>query len=276
MKKLFFFGLFSTFLLSFQAVAQKVLQEVIVEYVVFRTSNTVNNLLAKNKPIKVTLPKGTAGAFYRITVYNNEKVNTWDTFYKNLRVINPDTLSKEGFDFRPYLVEPNGELSVDVAFFTDKKAASDFDSGKEATACYKVEDTKTAVGMLDKTCVGEELYFVVKKKEKSTLATVKVEIVALADIATDPVNDRYPFSIQNELSNEIAYEVSGDRINWQAFFLPTKKKAEFKLADSQVYMRVSTVDKASEEYKVESGKKYRLYWNKDKNSIDLGEISPKK
>ncbi|AXE17935.1 hypothetical protein DR864_09405 [Runella rosea] len=276
MKKIFLFSLLSAFLMTINATAQKMLQEVIVDYVVFRPNNMVNKVLAKNKPIKVSLPKGTKTAFYRVTVYQNDKVNTSDTFYKSLRVINPDTLSKERFDFTPYLAEPNGAVGVEVYFFADKSAASRFDSGKEAEACQKIDSTKSAVGVLSTSCAGEELYVGIKKKGKGPLVTVKVEIVALADVAEDPINDRYPFSIQNELSGEVSYEVSGDRTNWQAFFLPSKKKAEFKLADNQVYMRVSTLDKASEEYKIDSGKNYRLYWNKDTNKVDLGEIPAKK
>ncbi|WP_428657496.1 hypothetical protein [Runella sp.] len=274
MKKIFLLGLLSTFLMTIDAAAQKMLQEVIVDYVVFRPNTTVNKLLAKNKPIKVSLPKGTKSAFYRVTVYQNEKVNTSDTFYKSLRVTNPDTLLKTGFDFTPYLSEPNGAVGVEVYFFTDKSAADKFDAGKDATPCQKVDSTKSAVGVL--SCQGEELYVGVKKKDKGKLVTVKIEIVALADVAEDPINDRFPFSIQNELSGEVSYEVSGDRTNWQAFFLPSKKKAEFKLADTQVYMRVSTLDKVTEEYKIDSGKNYRLYWNKDTNRVDLGEIPAKK
>ncbi len=276
MKKIFLLSVLSTFLITIDVVAQKMLQEVIVDYVIFRPNNSVNKLLAKNKPIKVSLPKGTKAAFYRATVYQNEKVNTSDTFYKSLRVTNPDTLLKEGFDFTPYLLEPNGEAGVEVYFFTDKKAANQFDDGKDATPCQKIDSTKSAVGVLSASCQGEELYVGVRKKDKSKLVTVKVEIVALADVAEDPINDRYPFSLQNELSGEVSYEVSGDRNNWQAFFLPSKKKAEFKLADSQVYMRVSTIDKVTEEYKIDSGKNYRLYWNKDTNKVDLGEIPAKK
>jgi len=276
MKKIFLFSLLSAFLMTINATAQKMLQEVIVDYVVFRPNNMVNKVLAKNKPIKVSLPKGTKTTFYRVTVYQNDKVNTSDTFYKSLRVTNPDTLLKEGFDFRPYLAQPNGEVGVEVHFFADKSAANRFDSGKEAEACQKIDSTKSAVGVLSASCSGEELYVGIKKKGKGPLVTVKVEIVALADVAEDPINDRYPFSIQNELNGEVSYEISGDRTNWQAFFLPSKKKAEFKLADNQVYMRVSTLDKASEEYKIDSGKNYRLYWNKDTNKIDLGEIPAKK
>ena len=276
MKKILLGVLLSTFLIHLDVAAQKMLQEVIVDYVFFRPSYTVYKLLAKNKPIKFSLPKGTRTAFYRITVYQNEKVNTSETFYRSLRVTNPDTLLKEGFDFTPYLSEPNGTTAVDVYFFTDRTSAEQFETGKDGTPCQKVDSTKSAVGVLSAGCRGESLYVGVRKKDKSKLSTVKIELVALADIAEDPVNDRYPFSIQNELSGEVSYEVSGDRTNWQAFFLPPKKKAEFKLADTQVYMRVSTLDKATEEYKIDSGKNYRLYWNKEKSRMDLGEIPAKK
>lgn len=276
MKKIFILTVMSTFLITIDVAAQKMLQEVIVDYVVFRPNTKVNKLLAKNKPIKVVLPKGTQAAFYRITVYQNEKVNTSDTFYKSLRVTNPDILLKDGFDFRPYLLEPNGEAGVEVCFFTDKTAADQFEAGKDAVPCQKIDSTKSAVGVLSAGCRGEELYVGILKKDKSKLVTVKVEIVALADVVEDPLNDRYPFSIQNELSGEISYEVSGDRTNWQAFFLPSKKKAAFKLADTQVYLRVSTVDKVSEEYKIDSGKNYRFYLNKSTNKVDLGEIPAKK
>ncbi|AEI49621.1 hypothetical protein Runsl_3245 [Runella slithyformis DSM 19594] len=276
MKKIFILTVMSTFLTAIDVAAQKMLQEVIVDYVVFRPDTKVNKLLAKNKPIKVSLPKGTQAAFYRVAVYQNENVNTSDTFYKSLRVTNPDTLLKDGFDFRPYLLEPNGEAGVAVYFFTDKTAANQFDAGKDATPCQKIDGTKSAVGLLSASCQGDELYVGVRKKDKSKWVTVKVEIVALAELAEDPINDRYPFSIQNELSGEVSYEVSGDRTNWQAFFLPSKKKAEFKLADTQVYLRVSTIDKVSEEYKIDSGKNYRFHLNKDTGKVDLGEIPAKK
>ena len=68
MKKIFLFSLLSAFLMTINATAQKMLQEVIVDYVVFRPNNMVNKVLAKNKPIKVSLPKGTKTAFYRVTV----------------------------------------------------------------------------------------------------------------------------------------------------------------------------------------------------------------
>jgi hypothetical protein len=172
-------------------------------------------------------------------------------------------------------LEANGNFNVSVGFFDDAASAEKFLSGKEASPCFKADSTKSSAGVIS-GCRGETVYVAVKPLGKGNLGSIKVEIVALADVVEDPVNDRFPFSIQNELSGEVAYEISGDRLNWQAFYLPTKKRAEFKLADSQVYMRVSTLEKVTEEYKIDSGKKYRLYWNKDKNRLDLGEIPAKK
>lgn len=275
MKKIFFLSLLSAFLVAVNASAQKMLQEVIVDYVNMAPNNLVNKVLSKNKPIKVSLLKGTSVAFYRITVFEPEKVNTYTRLYETLRLVNPDTLIKKGYDFKKHLLEANGNFDVAVRFFSDAAAANKFLDGKEASPCFQIDSTKSEAGIV-KGCQGDELFVAIKPLGKGKVGSVKVELVALADVAEDPVNDRFPFSIQNELSGEVAYEISGDRINWQAFYLPSKKRAEFKLADTQVYMRVSTLDKVTEEYKIDSGKKYRLYWNKDKNRFDLGEIPAKK
>ncbi len=271
MKKIFFLSLLSAFLVTLNTSAQKMLQEVIVDYVNIAPNNLVNKVLAKNKPIKVSLLKGTSVVFYRVTVFQPEKVNTYTRLYETLRLVNPDTLVKEGYNFNKHLLEANGDFDVAVQFFGDAAAASKFLDGKEASPCFQIDSTKSVAGIV-KGCRGDEIFVAVKPRGKGKVGSVKVELVALADVAEDPINDRFPFSIQNELSGEVAYEISGDRMNWQAFYLPSKKRAEFKLADTQVYMRVSTLDKATEEYKIDSGKKYRLYWNKDKNRLDLGEI----
>ncbi|MFN8349805.1 MAG: hypothetical protein U0X91_32695 [Spirosomataceae bacterium] len=275
MKKLFLISLFSAFLAANHTNAQKMLQEVIVDYVNLPSANMVNKVMAKNKPIKVSRLKGTSAAFYRVTVFQPEKVNTYTRLYESLRLVNPDTLAKAGYDYNKHLLEANGNFNVAVGFFEDASSAEKFLSGKEASPCFKIDSTKSSAGVME-GCRSETFYVAVKPLDKKSIGSIKVEIVALADVIEDPVNDRFPFSIQNELSGEVAYEISGDRQNWQAFYLPTKKRAEFKLADSQVYMRVSTLEKVTEEYKIDSGKKYRLYWNKDKNRLDLGEIPAKK
>lgn len=275
MKKIFFLNLFVAFLVTVDASAQKMLQEVIVDYVNIVPKNLVNKVLTPNKPIKVSLSKGTSSVFYRITVFQPEKVNTYTRFYETVRLVNPDSLTKEGYSFNKHLLEANGNFNVQVQFFNEAVSANKFLDGKEASYCAKIDSTKSTAGVLD-GCRGQELFIAVKPLGKGKFGSIKVEIVALSDVIEDPVNDRFPFSIQNELNGEVAYEVSGDRLNWQAFYLPVKKRAEFKLADSQVYMRVSTLDKATEEYKIDSGKKYRFYMNKEKNRLELGEIPAKK
>jgi hypothetical protein len=275
MKKIFFLGLLSAFLVTLNANAQKMLQEVIVDYVNIVPNNLVNKVIAQNRPIKVSLLKGTSTTFYRITVFQPEKVNTYTRFYETLRLVNPDKLVKEGYDFSKHVLTANGNFDVDVQFFTDAVAANKFLDGKEASPCFKIDSTKSTAGVLN-GCLGQALFVAVKPRQKGELGSIKVELVALSDVIEDPINDRFPFSIQNELNGEVVYEISGDRSTWQAFYLPTKKRAEFKLADTQVYMRVSTVGKITEEYKIDSGKKYRFYMNKEKKSLDLGEIPAKK
>jgi hypothetical protein len=275
MKKISFLSLSLVFWVVINASAQKMLQEIIVDYVNIVPNNIINKVLTPNKPIKVSLPKGTSTVFYRITVFQPEKVNTYTRFYETVRLVNPDSLTKEGYDFGKHLLEANGNFNVQVQFFNDAASANKFLDGKEASYCAKIDSTKSTAGVLS-GCRGQELFIAVKPLEKGKFGSIKVELVALSDVIEDPINDRFPFSIQNELNGEVAYEVSGDRFNWQAFYLPTKKRAEFKLADSQVYMRVSTLDKVTEEYKIDSGKKYRFYMNKEKNRLELGEIPVKK
>ena len=275
MKKIKYLNLLFAFLMIQNTSAQKMLQEVIVDYVNIVPSNRINKVIAKNKPIKVVLPKGATLTLYRVTVFQPEKVNTYTRLYETIRLINPDILMKKGYDFSKHLLEANGDFTVGMRVFKEQKEAEKYLEGKEASACFEIDSTKSKVGIL-KGCGEETVFIAVKPLENKKLGSIKIELVALADVAEDPINDRFPFSIQNELSGEIAYEISGDRMNWQAFYLPSKKRAEFKLADTQVYMRVSTLEKVTEEYKIDSGKKYRLYWNKDKNHFDLGEIPASK
>ncbi|AYQ31584.1 hypothetical protein [Runella sp. SP2] len=271
MKKIFFTGLLCSVLVHLQVSAQKMLQEVIIDYVNLVPPNVVNKVLAKNTPVKVSLLKGTTTSFYRISVFQPEKVNTSSRLYETLRLVNPDTLTKADYSFDKHSLASNANFKVAVGVFTDAKSAQQFIDGKETSPCFKIDSTQNSVGKLE-GCRGDEVYIAVKPLGKRKLGSIKVEVVSLADVIEDPVNDRFPFSLQNELNGEVAYEVSGDRLNWQAFFLPSKKRAEFKLADTQVYMRVSTLDKVTEEYKIDSGKKYRLFWNKDKNRVDVSEI----
>ena len=275
MKKIFLLGLCGLFLGNLQVSAQKMLQEVIIDYVNLVPPNVVNKVLAKNTPVKVSLLKGTQASFYRISVFKPEKVNTSARLYESIRVINPDSLLKVGYSFDKHLLAPNANFKVSIGVFTDSKSAQKFIDGKDAAPCFKIDSTQSAVGKLE-GCQGDEIYIAIKPLEKRKSGYLKVELVSLVDVIEDPVNDRFPFSLQNELNGEVAYEVSGDRLNWQAFFLPSKKRAEFKLADNQVYMRVSTLDKVTEEYKIDSGKKYRLYWNKEKNRVDVEELPSKK
>ncbi|MCU0338578.1 MAG: hypothetical protein MUE30_01745 [Spirosomaceae bacterium] len=261
MKKALLFSLLS--LVGGAASAQKALQEVIIDY---------NTLRKKPKTVEVTLPKGLGAVFYRVTAFNAEKVNTNESLYNAIRLVNPEKLTAEGYDFNQHLLTSNADMDVAVGFFEDKTAAEAYSDGRETAACGRVDSTKSAAGMV--TCKAEKMYVAVKPLTKGKIATVKVEVVALADLPEDPINDRYPFVVQNELNGEIAYEVSGDRSTWQSFFLPKQRKAEFKLAASQVYLRVSTLDKVSEEYKIDSGKQYRFFWNKDKNRVDLAEFKP--
>lgn len=248
-------------LMSGAVLAQKALQEIIIDY---------NTLRKKPKIVEVTLPKGLGSVFYRVTTFNTEKVNTYETLYNAVRLVNPDTLTTGSYNFGQHLLTSNTDAYVAVGFFEDKTAADAYADGRETAHCGRVDSTQSAAGMI--ACKAEKMYVAVKPLSKGKIAIVKVEVVALADLPQDPINDRYPFVIQNELNGEIAYEVSGDRTTWQSFFLPKQRKAEFKLADTQVYLRVSTLDKVSEEYKIDSGKQYRFFWNKDKNRVDLAEF----
>lgn len=275
MKKIVSIALLCSVLVHLSASAQKMLQEVIIDYVNLVPPNVVYKVLAKNTPMKVSLLKGTQTSFYRISVFQPEKVNTSSRLYESLRLVNPDTLTKKGYSFDKHLLASNANFKVVVGVFTEAKSAQQFIDGKPASACFQLDSTQSSVGILE-GCRGEEIYVAVRPIGKRKLGSIKVEVVSLADVIEDPINDRFPFSLQNELNGEVAYEVSGDRLNWQAFFLPSKKRAEFKLADTQVYMRVSTLDKVTEEYKIDSGKKYRLFWNKDKNRVDVGELPSKK
>lgn len=254
MKFKFFILLLLSITYSTATFSQQILQEVIVDY---------QPLKSKTKVVKVELPKQTKAVFYRVTTFENDKVNTTETLYNSLRVINPEKLTAANYDFSSHLLVANTDAKVAVTFFNDKTMRA---------SCKEIENTSSSAGSI--TCIGEEIYVAIRPLDKKN--TAKLEIVALSERPEDPVNDRYPFTIQNEMSGEIAYEISGDRTNWQAFFLPPQRKAEFKLADSQVYLRVSSADKSSEEYKIDSGKKYRFFLNKDKNRLDLGEIPASK
>ena len=131
MKKIFLLSLLSTFLLTLDVNAQKMLQEVIVDYVKLLPSNKVNKVVAKIKPIKVSVLRGTSAAFYRITVFQPDRVNTYTRFYESLRLVSPDTLLKAGYDFDKHLLVANGNFNVNVQFFNNTYSAEKFLSGKE-------------------------------------------------------------------------------------------------------------------------------------------------
>jgi hypothetical protein len=260
MKSIF---LFSFLLLHQLTFAQEMLQDVITDY---------QNMRSKNKYVKVSLPEGTNTIFYRVTVFNTSKVNTYDTFYQSLRLINTDSIRSEKYNFDKHQLEPNAQTPIDVFFF-DEESKADYFVKKDATdaSIADVQNITHTAGKLKQNTT-KELFVGIRFHEKKFPVIVKTEIVALSTVKSD-ANDKYPYSIQNETNGEVSYEISGSRRDWDVFYLPTRKKADFKLAAPSVYLRVSTIVKSTEEYFLESGKKYRLYWNKDKQIVDLSEIS---
>lgn len=267
MKKILFAATATYFLAMASLQAQTtMLQEVIVDY---------TDLRNKSKVVAVTLPAGAKEVFYRITTFNTEKVNTTETLFGSLRVVTPSKLKAEGYNLAVHQLTSTTKSGVEAFLFTDLGAANRFKEGSDV-ACKKIDDTQSTVGRLEATCLSEMLYVGLRPVKKDEQITVKVEVVAFAPVRTNSEVDRYPFTIQNETDMELSYEISGDRTNWETFFLPKLRKAEFKLAATPVYLRVSTLqNKATEEYQLVSGKQYRLYWNKNKQQVDLGEI-PKK
>ena len=265
MKKHLFVSLLACFGLVFSLQAQTVLQEVITDY------STIRN---KNKVVEVTIPAGAIYVFYRITTFQTEKVNTAESLFNALRVVSPAKLEVESYDFSKHLLASNTESGAGVFFFNDMASVKSFQKGEQVAApCSSLENAKSATGKLPAACNGNVLYVGLRPAQKGQPMTVKVEIVAFAPAVVSSSNDKYPFSIQNETDTELVYEVSGSRTNWDTFHLPAARKAEFKLASTPVYFRVSTEQgKKSEEYQLNSGKKYRLYWNKNKQQVDLGEM----
>jgi len=267
MKKPLFTSIVAYFLVIFSLHAQTtMLQEVITDY---------TNLRNKSKVVAVTLPAGAKAVFYRITTFNTEKVNTTEKLFGSLRVVLPLKLQAEGYDLSSHGLASTANSGVEAFFFTDLGAANRFREGSEV-ACKKIDNTRSIVGRLETPCQSEMLYVGLRPTKKDESITVKVEVVAFAPVRTNSDVDRYPFTIQNETDTELSYEISGNRINWETFFLPAMRKAEFKLAATPMYLRVSTQqNKTTVEYQLVSGKQYRLYWNKNKQQVDLGEI-PKK
>jgi hypothetical protein len=249
-----------------QGFGQAQLQEVITDYAKMRS---------KNKVVAVEMPTNGQSAFYRITTFKDDKVEVNDALQYALRLTNFDTLAlSDSYDFSKYNLTSTAVAGVNIYFFTDFKNAEAFrTSGKTDGNCGSIEITKATTGRL--TCKGKKLFVGLSPAEKGEPITAKVEIAALVGGRNLNPNDRYPFSIQNETNSEVVYEISGDRTNWDTFHVPSLRKADFKLAASTIYLRVSTREKITEEYVLQSGKKYKLYWDEEKFRVNLGEINKK-
>ena len=263
MSKLIF--TFSLLIISVPSLGQMGLQEVITDY---------ENLRTSIKVVKVDLPENTQAAFYRITVFQREKVNTTESLLETLRLINPKKITDDAtYNFAQHNLNSNGLAPVDAYFFTDEKDANAFKSKNTSeNSCFNVAGIRAMTGKLE--CAGKQLFIAVKPTSKEPV-TVKIEVVALSGERSYNSYDRYPYSIQNETNGEVVYEISGERVNWEIFHLPSLKKADFKLAKSSVYLRVSTREKITVEYFIESGKKYRLFWNEELFRVDLAESGKK-
>ncbi len=259
--------LFVCFTCTLKAFGQAGLQEVITDF---------TNLKGKNKVVVVEMPNDAQATFYRITVFQQDKVNTTDTFFEALRRVNTKKLTDDAtYDFSQHGLKSNGLSAIFAYFFTDEKDADVFKSkGNIGNTCFKSERTTSTTGKLE--CSGKKLYIGLQPTNSKEPVTVKVEIVAMAGGRSINAYDRFPYSIQNETNGEVVYEISGDRTNWETFHVPSLRKAEFKLAKSSVYLRVSTREKITVEYLIDTGKKYRLFWNEELYRVDLGESDKKK
>jgi hypothetical protein len=257
-------------LLLFAAVCegfgQAQLQEVITDYAKMRS---------KNKVVTVEMPTNGQAAFYRITTFNSEKVEVNDALQYALRITNFDTLAlSDSYNFSKHNLTSTALGAVNIYFFTDAKNAEAFrTSGKTDGNCGSIESTKVATGRL--MCKGKMLFVGLSPTDKGEPLTAKVEIVGLVGGRNLNIYDRYPFSVQNETNAEVVYEISGDRTNWDTFHVPSLRKADFKLASQTIYLRVSTREKITEEYVLQTGKKYKLYWDEEKFRVNLGEIDKK-
>ncbi len=245
---------------------QAQLQEVITDYATMRS---------KNKVVPIEMPANGQAAFYRITTFKEDKVEVNDALQYALRLTNFDTLAlSDSYDFTKHNLTSTAVAGVNIYFFTDVKNADAFrTSGQTDGNCGSVENTKATTGRL--TCKGKMLYVGLAPAEKGEPITTKVEVVSLVGGRNLNAYDRYPFSVQNETNAEVVYEISGDRTNWDTFHVPSLRKADFKLAASTIYLRVSTREKITEEYILQSGKKYKLYWDEEKFRVNLGEINKK-
>lgn len=249
------------------AQAQVAIQEVLTNY------EELNNsfLNKKYRVIKVNLPEDTEAFFYRITTFQPDKVNLNESLHDALRLVNSDKLiNNPQYDFSAHDLKSNSLAPIDVYFFSDEKAANNFKSkGIIEHECFKLEHILTTTGKV--SCQTNPLFVGIKASDSDRPVTVKVEFVSLSNERSLNAYDRYLYSIQNETNGEVVYEISGDRTNWEIFHLPSLRKADFKLAKSSVYLRVSTREKITVEYFIESSKKYRFFWNKELYRVDLAE-----
>jgi hypothetical protein len=76
------------------------------------------------------------------------------------------------------------------------------------------------------------------------------------------------FSIRNNYTGKVSFELSRDKINWTSYSLGASNQSDYWYTDQQQgFFRIKML--TTKVYKIEAGKKYKIDWNKSEWCFDL-------
>lgn len=117
------------------------------------------------------------------------------------------------------------------------------------------------------------LIFIGQILQCNTAFTATIQEIELKSNGTHLIRP-HAFTLHNNSYNRMAFFLSPDGKNWTKHRLQADQIHEFSDGKSESFtIRIPTQDKGSVIYRLETSRRYQIYWNDSKQRWDMTELS---
>lgn len=232
------------------------------------TVNSTSNLSGNSKNLtEIDIPQKTKAYIYRVSIYPRGQYSNENSLVSLLSSMDPDELALTN-SFGQFAIKNSG-YNIDAYIFNNSSDASNFLKGKTFYAC-KSFTNKSNFCYSENTCLGNRIYVGLNNNSLMQGLDVRIEVVAIVDNSSDATST-YSYNVENPTNTGVNFSISTDNTNWTNHSVSSRKSLTFKLNQGHCFLKIQTSLFKTVNYKIYSGRKYKVYWNETQQKWDLGE-----
>ena len=247
------------------------------------TVNSITNVTARYRrnAAEFSLPVGTIGFIYRISVFQAGKVNMTNQLtdlVKNLPI--QDVRYKIAAQVGSYALQGANNESIDYFIFQNQADKTQFlKDGIEGINTCSSHAQRNNVAKYSDDCIQKKMYLGFQNKNLSQGLDVQLEVVAVVEKREVGVKfiPKIPafstFSIKSNCGLLTRIEISKDGETWNEYTLESNQSTTFRSVGNKSFIRISTLlgrDFLLEKQAVSSGN-YALIFDKKNEKWTLAK-----